>query len=149
MTNTQAPLDQPLYGASFGQAVSRYFRKGLTFSGRASRSEFWWAFLLYVLSFLVGGVLLAVLHNLSRDPAADPRDISVGGGIMAAVLTVWFLIIIIPTIALHVRRLHDVNLPGPLYLITLIPWLGSLILLIITLLPSNPAGARFDKPAAG
>jgi hypothetical protein len=41
-------LSQPLYGASIVQAITRFFKKYATFSGRASRSEFWWAYLAYV-----------------------------------------------------------------------------------------------------
>lgn len=39
------PVGQPLYGAPFGAAVRRFWRGYVVFSGRASRSEFWWAFL--------------------------------------------------------------------------------------------------------
>ena len=38
-----APLDLPQYGATFGQAIARFWGKYTTFSGRASRSEYWWA----------------------------------------------------------------------------------------------------------
>ncbi len=56
-TATGTPLSQPLYGASIGQAVSRFFKKYATFSGRASRSEFWWWYLVFV---VVTGVLYAI-----------------------------------------------------------------------------------------
>ena len=54
-----------------------------------------------------------------------------------------------PSIAISVRRLHDGNFSGFLYLLHLIPYLGSLIVLILTILPSNPFGARFDESATG
>ncbi len=41
MTSSTIPLSHPLYGASWPQAIARYFLKYATFSGRASRSEFW------------------------------------------------------------------------------------------------------------
>lgn len=48
-------LTLPLYGATFGQAVSRFYGSYARFSGRASRSEFWWVMLaLKVVAFLCG-----------------------------------------------------------------------------------------------
>ena len=57
-----------------------------------------------------------------------------------------------PSLALTVRRLHDVNMSGWMVLLGLIPFVGGLIVLIFTLLPSKPEGQRFDvptSPAAG
>ena len=42
-------LSLPLYGATFGQAVKRFFKNYVKFSGRASRSEFWFAYLFTIL----------------------------------------------------------------------------------------------------
>ncbi|WP_298228535.1 DUF805 domain-containing protein [Gryllotalpicola sp.] len=52
--------DQPLYGATFGQAFTRFWQRYALFYGRASRSEFWWWFLVNV---LVGGALSALSGN--------------------------------------------------------------------------------------
>ena len=58
------PLWAPLYGASFGEAVARFFMKYATFSGRASRSEYWWWALV---SGIVSGVtnLLMLMGRFS------------------------------------------------------------------------------------
>ena len=149
MTSTQPPLDQPLYGATLPQAVSRFFRKYATFSGRASRSEYWWVYLFIILVAIVGGIGVGVLGNATQTATdAAARQPGAGALIFGVPLIVFSLAIIVPAIALHVRRLHDVNLPGPLYLITLVPYLGGFVLLILAILPSNPAGARFDIGAA-
>jgi hypothetical protein len=58
LTAEQVPLDKPLYGATFGQAISRFFKKYATFSGRASRSEYWWW-------VLASAIISAVLSWLS------------------------------------------------------------------------------------
>jgi uncharacterized membrane protein YhaH (DUF805 family) len=47
-----------------------------------------------------------------------------------------------------VRRLHDAGYSGWLFLATLIPWLGALILLIFALLPPSPAGTKYDPVPA-
>ncbi|SMX99480.1 Protein of unknown function (DUF805) [Brevibacterium aurantiacum] len=53
-------LSLPLYGASFGQAVKRFFKKYTHFSGRASRSEFWWMALFAFLVQLIPMILITV-----------------------------------------------------------------------------------------
>jgi uncharacterized membrane protein YhaH (DUF805 family) len=65
------------------------------------------------------------------------------GGIL---LVIWGLGTIIPSLALLARRLHDANMSAWLILLLLIPGLGGLALLIMTILPSNPQGQRFDQP---
>ena len=57
------------------------------------------------------------------------------------------LAVIVPSLALTVRRLHDVNFSGWMILIGLVPFLGGLALLVFTILPSKPEGQRFDVPA--
>jgi uncharacterized membrane protein YhaH (DUF805 family) len=149
MTQTQPPLDQPLYGATLPQAVGRFFRKYATFTGRASRSEYWWVYLFIILVVLIGGIGVGVLGNATQtelDRAA--RQPGSGALIFGIPLIIFGLAVIVPAIALHVRRLHDANFPGLLYLITLVPYIGGFVLLILAILPSNPAGARFDAGAA-
>lgn len=59
---------------------------------------------------------------------------------------VWGLGVLVPSLALAVRRLHDVNLSGWLLLLGLVPVLGGIAVLVMALLPPNPAGQRFDQP---
>ncbi|GAA2088563.1 hypothetical protein GCM10009840_28600 [Pseudolysinimonas kribbensis] len=140
-------LDQPLYGAGFVQSVQRFYRNYATFSGRASRSEYWWTVLFFAIVYAVLYVLTLVLGLSlgSADQTAAVVIISVFGGIAGVV----FLGSIVPTIAIQWRRLHDANLSGGFWFLHLIPWVGALIVLILTILPSNPYGVRFDAGAGG
>ncbi len=61
-------------------------------------------------------------------------------------LVIWGLATLVPSLALTVRRLHDGNFSGWLLLLVLVPFLGALAVLVFTILPSNPAGQRFDQP---
>lgn len=63
-------------------------------------------------------------------------------------LVIWGLGTLVPSIALTVRRLHDVNFSGLLLLLILVPFLGALAVLVFSLLPANPAGQRFDQPTS-
>jgi len=143
MSETTVPLSQPLYGATFGQAVQRFFAKYATTGGRASRSEYWWAALAVGLVNFVFAILLLVSHGVSANTDGTFNFSPLG----VVVLIIWILFelaVIIPHISVSVRRLHDANLSGYLFLLILIPSLGGLIVFILALLPTNPAGSRFD-----
>lgn len=76
------PLDQPLYGATIGQAFVRFWKKYVVFSGRASRSEFWWAVLITtiigvvieVIGIAAGGDLLAANSARPARTTSRPRS---------------------------------------------------------------------------
>lgn len=145
MTSNGASLDQPLYGATPGQAIARFFKKYATFSGRASRSEYWWVFLFSFLYFTVLFILGAVLGTVTRGASTPSNEFGPGFVPIAIILIISGIAVIIPGIAVTVRRLHDANLSGWLYLLTFIPSVGSIILIVMAALPSSELGARFDK----
>jgi uncharacterized membrane protein YhaH (DUF805 family) len=172
MSATSVPLSQPLYGATLGQAVSRFFRKYATFTGRASRSEYWWMALALFLITLVPSALLTVglvsgiTHHFGNletyySEGADGTTVMLGGvgpGIFsdptaalliplgAGLLSLIWLATLVPSLALSWRRLHDAGLAGPWYFLTLIAGVGGLFLLVLMLQPSKPEGRRFDAP---
>ncbi|ANL28407.1 hypothetical protein AMC90_CH02599 [Rhizobium phaseoli] len=92
----------------FGQAIGSYFKNYVNFSGRASRSEFWYS-VLFV--FLVAIALLVVdrSETLSR---------------------IWSLATFLPWIAVAARRLHDINRSGWWQLLGLLPLVGSVVVLV-------------------
>jgi len=143
MTTTPADrLDQPLYGASMGQAVSRFFRNYAAFSGRASRSEYWWAVLFFAIVYAVLYALTLVFgFTLGQDDAvASTIIISVFGGLFAIV----FLGSIVPSLAIQWRRLHDAGFSGGFFFLGLIPSVGWIIQVVLSAMPPNPTGVRFD-----
>lgn len=145
----EVPLWAPLYGASIGQAVQRFFKKYADFSGRASRSEYWWWYLVSVLVVIVLEVLSLALGGagatLNDDGTTSPGPLF---WLPALLIIVWGLGTIVPHLALIWRRLHDADLAGPFFFLGLIPIVGSIIVLVLTILPSKPEGARFDRPRA-
>lgn len=161
-------LSLPLYGATFPQAVKRYLRKFTTFSGRASRSEYWWVALFIFLVtlipnilFVTGVVMGAASAAAQREPVVfdsstgsqtyytQPGILEIPGArtlilIGLVLLALIWLATIVPSLALIWRRLHDANFPGPFYFLSLIPSIGGIILFVLVLLPSKPEGQRFD-----
>jgi uncharacterized membrane protein YhaH (DUF805 family) len=104
-------------GASmgFGQAIATCFRKYAVFSGRASRSEYWFFVLFEMLLFIV---LVIVGGLVFRDHA--------GVLLMLAVL-----ILLLPRVAVLVRRLHDTDRSAWWILIPFVPIIGSIWLIVL------------------
>ena len=113
----------PLPGASFGDAAKRYFQRYAQFRGYASPSEFWWSFLLYqviiptVLGVLAVAVILAGAGTGSEDAAAGAL---LGSGLVLLLYSVYALVILVPSLAVMVRRLHDNGKSGWFVLLGLV-----------------------------
>ncbi len=97
----------------FGQAVKSCFSKYATFSGRASRSEYWYFFLFTVIVYIVANILDAALFG--------------GVAVLDLIATV---VLLLPGISVGVRRLHDKDLSGWWYLLVFIPVIGWIVLLV-------------------
>ncbi len=118
------PLDQPDYRCTFGNAVKRFFTKYAVFSGRASRREFWWVILFFVLCSIALGIIGGMFAFIST---AVPTILSV----------VWSLATIVPYVALAVRRVHDSNRSGWWVLLPGVPYVISQILNYAVVAPAT------------
>ena len=125
------------------KAIGNFFRKGFQFSGRASRSEYWW---IALYTFLFSG---AQEYADSRGWPGRWAE-STGTGLAPLLLLVvgllLMLLLVVFSISLTVRRLHDANLSGWWCLLNLVPVLGSIALLVLAALSPDPRGVRFDNP---
>ena len=103
-------------------------KKYAVFSGRARRKEFW-------MFFLFNFIISAVLGALSK--------IS-GVGIVIQILSaVYSLALLVPGIAVCVRRLHDTNRSGLLVLLGLIPLVGAIILIVFAAQEGTPGDNQY------
>jgi uncharacterized membrane protein YhaH (DUF805 family) len=98
------------------------------FTGRAGLGEFWWfalaSFVIYIGLFIVGGILGAI---------ADFFLV-----LLSIAYFVYAIGIIIPSLAVAVRRLHDTGRSGWWYFIGLVPFVGWIILLVFLASRGNP-----------
>ena len=146
------PLSQPLYGATIGQAVRRFWKKYAIFTGRASRAEFWWW---YLVATLVSFVLNAINRLFAGPQPAQPVSEDQLGPYFAQVMAwsfqssalalVWGLATLVGTLALSTRRLHDTGRSGWWYLIILVPIVGAIILIVFWASAPKPEGQRYDR----
>lgn len=101
------------------------------FSGRARRKEYWMFALFNMIFFIVAMILDNVL------------GLTVGELPYGAFYFLYALAVLIPGLAVSVRRLHDVGKSGWMILISLIPIVGGIWLLVLMLTDSNPEENRF------
>lgn len=120
-------------------------RRYAQFQGRARRSEFW----LFWLFCLVVGLVLQMVGGATggmADPTNPMGFYSSPGGI---VLLLFWLAVLIPSLAVSFRRLHDTNRSAWWLLIGLIPFIGALVLLVFYVLPGTSGSNKFgDDPKA-
>lgn len=127
----------------FIETVKYNFTHYADFKGRAPRSQFWWWFLFNLIVYAILNVIdNAAGFNIMQLPdngASVPVAIY-GGGVLA---TIWGLALLLPTLAVSARRLHDTDKSGWWLLLYLICCIGNIILLIFFLLPGNRTENRF------
>ncbi|ARN83093.1 DUF805 domain-containing protein [Methylocystis bryophila] len=100
------------------------------FMGRAPRSEYWWFALFTFFVYIFGGVPLLVIAANQQAAGLRPEDSS-AFIVIALVLGLCFLALLLPTVCVTVRRLHDLDWSGWWYLTLLVPYLGSLAALVM------------------
>ena len=117
---------------TFSEAIkTSLVEKYATFSGRATRSEYWYVVLFgYLLALLI--VFLGMI--------IDSPELIIG------LSTVLSLILLVPSLAVCIRRLHDTGRSGWWYLLVLIPYIGAFALLIIFCLKSSEDNKYGPKP---
>jgi uncharacterized membrane protein YhaH (DUF805 family) len=118
-------------------------RRYADFSGRSRRKEYW----MYVLGVLIVAIVLGIVEGILGLSGMI-------GGVYGPLTTLFLLAIIIPSIAVQVRRFHDQDKSGWFVLLSLIPFVGGLIVLVFMCLegtrgpnrfgpdPKDPAGAE-------
>lgn len=149
-SSTEPPLWAPYYGASIGVAFSRFWRKYATFSGRASRSEFWWWYLVYLVYIVIFEIVFFSVGagGTVADPSSGTMSFTPAYFVLLGIAWVVSFGMLVATLAIMWRRLHDTDRSGRYFFLSLIPLVGGIILLVFLASRSNPAGARFDLPRA-
>ena len=117
----------------FGEAVQSVFSKYATFSGRARRSEYWYFVLLQV-------IVTAVLNGLYS--ATESVAFS-------AILVLFDLALLVPSLAVCWRRLHDIGKSGGYYFFILIPLVGWILLLVWMCQDSQPGANQYGPSPKG
>lgn len=102
-------------------------KKYAVFNGRARRKEYW----MFVLFNLIIAFVLGFIEGLAGGPGV--------------VGLIYSLAVLIPGIAVSVRRLHDTDRSGWWLLIALVPLIGAIVLLVFMVQDSNPGENQYGS----
>ncbi|TLD69624.1 DUF805 domain-containing protein [Phragmitibacter flavus] len=106
-------------------------KKFAVFDGRARRKEYW----MFTLFNIIAIVLLMIVEGIIGT-----------GGILGFV---YMLAVILPSIGVSIRRLHDTNRSGWFLLFVLIPFIGGFIVLYFMILDGTPGANKFGENPKG
>lgn len=128
------------------EATRTCLKKYADLTGRARRAEYWWFYLatgLVILAVYVVGLVLAGIASTVSDTA---------GGVMGILFLVVYVAaalgLIVPTLAVGVRRLHDTDRSGWWFLIGLVPF-GGIVLIVFWAMEGTAGPNRFGASPKG
>ncbi len=105
----------------------KVLKKYAEFNGRAQRAEYWY--------FALFNVLISIALTLPETLINNTQFLA----------NIYSLAVLVPGIAVTVRRLHDINKSGWYLLVALIPCVGAIILLIWTIQDSDPGPNEYGE----
>ena len=114
----EASVGTELPMVGFGEAISRAFRNYFNFSGRATRAEYWW----WGLFIVPAGIVLAVVDTLT-----GTMGMFGDSGLLGQLFE---LAVLVPSLALGARRLHDINRTGWWQLLWFVLLIGWIVLIV-------------------
>jgi uncharacterized membrane protein YhaH (DUF805 family) len=115
----------------FFEAVGTGFKKSFDFQGRATRPEYWW-FALFVFSILCISFFLDGMLGSEID-STGPVELVV------------IIVVLLPNLAVTIRRLHDIDRTGWWIFLNIIPYVGFIILSIFCALRGTDGPNRFGE----
>lgn len=121
------------------------------FSGRARRCEYWMFTLINTIISIVLYLLVALfaLPSLLSGRDGGSSTFTPLGILPLALYTIYILAIVVPGLAVSARRLHDAGYSGWLYLIVLVPFIGSVVLLVLMIQDSKPGDNKWGANPKG
>lgn len=107
---------------TFAESIQICFKKYADFNGRASRSEYWW----FALFSILVGIGLSIFSQ--------------------ALSLLFYLAVLLPSIAVATRRLHDTGRSGWWQLISLVPLVGIIVMLVFLTQKGDAASNAHGAP---
>ena len=140
---------------AFRQWMILPLRRYARFTGRSGRREFWWFSMLQFGFYSVATILMGVFLFVGI-PQSDFGELGNGGAvgtfvILLVIVMLFYVAMFVPTLAVTVRRLHDIGISGwvalPLYLAGwLLSVIGWIIYAVVMALPGKEAANRYGPP---
>ncbi len=131
-----------------------FWKNYVNFKGRTRRSDFWNATIINIIIEVILSIIYAialnsgnpdytaVLNDIENQPITADQPILL---ISIALMAIYGIVILIPCIAMIVRRLHDIGKSGWLILLSLIPGIGAIVLFIFEVMDSEKGENKFGS----
>ena len=113
-------------------AYKNFFKGYVDFTGRSTRSEYWWIWLTNILLLIP---LYSAYFNAIFSEGSEGAFLALSG--LAIIYMIFGLALILPMLALTVRRLRDAGFHWALIFIIFIPMVGPLVLLVLLAMPTK------------
>lgn len=110
-------------------AYVKMFKNYAEFSGRTNRSDYWFAILANFIVSIILGIIISIAPSLNF------------------LSGIYCLAVLVPSLSIAVRRLHDIGKSGWWYLIFLVPLAGPIILIVFLATESSPDNIYGPNPA--
>lgn len=148
MLNSHSVTDMPNQKWNLVSAYISMFKKAAEFNTRSSRSEYWWAFLAHIIVTLILFTLVftpAIVAVINNYDVLNYPIFTVS----PLFIMIYFLVTLIPYIALAIRRLHDSGKSGWFLLLNLIPNFGWFIMMVFFVLDSEAGTNKYGANPKG
>ena len=123
------------------EAYKKFWKGYVDFTGRSTRSDYWLNVLAQCLALLFFCFLLVLIRIAGGDSSAYTSDLSswqmISIFVILFALGAYMLALLIPSIAIMVRRLRDGGYHWAFMFLLLIPYLGGFVIFILTLQPTK------------
>lgn len=113
-------------------AYKNFFKGYVDFTGRSTRSEFWWVWLTNILLLIP---LYSAYFNVISSEGSEGAFLALGG--LAIIYMIFGLALFLPWLALTVRRLRDAGFHWALIFVAFVPFVGSIALLVLLAMPTK------------
>ena len=122
------------------QAYASFWKNYVNFKGRASRGQYWWVVLA---NALINVVLMTVYFTQLSVDQYGYSTVSSLGAAASGISALYALAVIIPTLSLSIRRLHDTGRSVWWYLINFVPCVGGIIFFVFTCLAGTDGNNQY------
>ena len=113
-------------------AIKNFFKGYVDFSGRSTRADYWW---IWLANIILSIPLYMAYGNAIANPRTESALVALGG--IAIIYMVIGLALLLPGLALTVRRLRDAGFHWALIFVAFVPFVGSIALLVLLAMPTK------------
>ena len=117
------------------EAYKKFWKGYVDFKGRSTPSDYWFACSAHLLIFFTWYLLLAVFERMVAETGSS--DLFTIGVILLLIFFAYGVAAVLPGIALTVRRLRDAGYNWPYIFISLIPFVGPIIFIVLLCKPTK------------